>query len=140
MSLYLCVFEEPERDIELDGVEVGGYDDFHLFRASVAEELEQGRWGSRFPALMLHSDSDGTWEPGEVHVLEAELATIKREFESLGPVDFPDGWQAGLARALGLKPRSRAECYVDVDGEPLLDRLIALARLAHEGSSAIWFQ
>jgi len=89
---------------------------------------------------MMHADSDGTWSPGEARILEVELVTIKKEFELLRASGFPAGWQADLARTLGLKPSSKAECYIDIDGELLLDRLISVAHLAHERSSTIWFQ
>lgn len=36
MGLYLCVFVDDRTDTELDGVEVGGYDDFDALRHAVA--------------------------------------------------------------------------------------------------------
>ncbi len=49
MGLYLCVFADEATDEELEGVEVGGYDDFNLLRHAVADRLEPAGWGSRFP-------------------------------------------------------------------------------------------
>src|SRR5206468_1590548 len=60
MSLYLCIFRGDE---EIEGVEVGSYADFGRFRDTVAEKLEDGRQGSRFPLLQLHPDSEGEWDP-----------------------------------------------------------------------------
>jgi hypothetical protein len=140
MGLYLCVFADDATDEELQGVEVGGYDDFNLLRQAVADRLELAGWGSRFPVLMLHPDSDGTWSPQEASHLEAELLTIAGEFERLPPVAFPLGWQETVAKQLGLQPVSLLQCFIDVDGEPLVDRLIGLCREAQRIRRDIWFQ
>jgi hypothetical protein len=106
MGLYLCVFADEATDEELEGVEVGGYDDFDLLRRAAADRLEPAGWGSRFPVLMSHPDSDGTWSPQEASRLEAELLTIAGEFARLPPVAFPSGWQETVAKQLGLQPVS----------------------------------
>ncbi len=139
MGLYLCVFAEGGLDEEIEGVEVGSYDDFDRFRRAVGE-LEPGDWGSRFPVLMLHEDSDGTWSPDEAVALEKELLTIASELEKLPPREFPEGWQAESARTFGVVPTTLRDCFIDVDGEPLLDRLLQLARIAGEKRLPIWFQ
>jgi hypothetical protein len=139
MGLYLCVFSAGEDDEELDGVEVGSYDDFDRFRRAVAR-LEPEGWGSRFPVLMLHEDSDGTWSPEEAVQLRRELIVIALELGKLPPQGFPEGWQADVARQLGLTPASLRDCFIDVDGEALLDRLIGLAGLAGREGLLIWFQ
>jgi hypothetical protein len=139
MGLYRCVFAGGGLDEELEGVEVGSYDDFDRFRR-VAGELEPGGWGSRFPVLQLHEDSDGTWSPDEAVALELELLTIAAELEKLAPREFPPGWQADVAKQFGVVPASLKDCFIDVDGEPLLDRLVALARLAGRERLPIWFQ
>jgi Immunity protein 70 len=139
MGLYLCVFAGGGLDEELDGVEVGSYDDFDRFRRAV-NELEPGGWGSRFPVLMLHEDSDGRWSPDEAISLEMELLTIGEEMEKLAPQGFPAGWQADVAKQFGLSPKSLRDCFIDVDGEPLIDRLLELARLAGRERLPILFQ
>lgn len=63
MGLYLCIFAGDDGDEELDGVEVGGYDDFGEFPDLIARLLEGGTWASRFPVLMTHPDSHGDWGP-----------------------------------------------------------------------------
>jgi hypothetical protein len=140
MGLYLCVFADDATDEELDGVEVGGYGDFGLFRRTVAERLEPGGWGSRFPVLMSHPDSDGTWSPQEAALLETELLTIADEFARLPPVPFGSGWQQTVVRQLGLQPVSLLRCFIDVDGEPLVNRLVGLCRDAQRVRRDIWFQ
>lgn len=139
MGLYLCVFAAGGRDEELEGVEVGSYDDFDRFRGAV-HELEPGEWGSRFPVLMLHEDSDGAWSPDEAIALELELLTIASEFESLAPQPFPVGWQAEVAKHFGVVPKSLRDCFIDIDAEPLLDRLVELAGLAGREKLPILFQ
>jgi hypothetical protein len=142
MGLYLCVFAAPasESDDELEGVEVGSYADFGAFRDAVADRLEPDGWGSRFPLLMGHEDSDGEWTAGQVGDLAAELRVIRAEFEALPPGDFGAPWQAKLAESLGWQPASLAGCFLDVDGEPLLDRLIELTDVAARVSRPISFQ
>jgi hypothetical protein len=139
--LYLCVFASPTEDEEIDGVEVGSYDDFHLFRTTVAERLERGQWASRFPMLMSHSDSDGEWSSQQAVELERELRTIEQDLRELPPLGFPEGsWQRAVATRTGLVPASLADCFIDVDGESLLGRLRALAETAADHGCPISLQ
>lgn len=137
MGLYLCIFEG---DDELEGVEVGRYHDFGGFRDAVCERLESGRWASRFPVLMSHSDCDGAWSPDEARALDAELQVIGDELARLPPVPLPDDWQREVARTFGLHPANLGACFFDVDGEPLVERLRALCRCAVQRGLPILFQ
>jgi hypothetical protein len=140
MGLYLCVFENGAGDEEVDGVEVGSYEDFKVFRETISGKLENGKWGERFPVLMTHSDSDGVWSPSEAAALEDELSTIQRDLSQLPPVPLDSGWQGEVARRIALVPESLLQCFIDVDGELLVERLIGLARVARQSNSEIWFQ
>jgi hypothetical protein len=141
MGLYLCVFASPTEDIEIEGVEVGSYDDLHLLRSTVAGRLEGGEWGSRFPVLMSHSDCDGEWTEQEALTLSHELRTIGDELAALPPTGFvAESWQSGVAKMIGLVPSSLADCFIDVDGKPLLGRLRDLAEIAAERGCPISFQ
>ncbi|WP_417375971.1 Imm70 family immunity protein [Gimesia maris] len=137
MGLYLCVFDEDE---ELEGVEVGSYSDFEFFRSSVTELLEQGSAGSRFPTLINHADSDGEWSPIECETLKAELLAILEGFHQLPGVQFRAEWQQEVGDALGLEPSSFDDSFIDVDGEPLLDRLVHLCDVAIDRDCPILFQ
>ncbi|MCP4965517.1 MAG: hypothetical protein GY926_09800 [bacterium] len=139
MGLYLCIFEDGHHDNELDGVEVGSYTYFGDFREVIWQRLEGRDWGSRFPTLMNHVDSDGVWTPTECTVLVTELATISEKMERLPPQPLPDTVQQ-LMVEYSRAPISLADCFIDVDGTPLLDRLIALANAAADADLAIWFQ
>lgn len=140
MGLYLCVFENDTDDVDLDGVEVGGYDDFHAFRSAVHDHLERGPWGSRFPVLMTHEDSNGIWTAAQAATLEIELASIRDDFRGLPPATIPDGWQRDIALGRDLRPASLHESFFDIDGALLLDRLIDIARLAVRAGQPISFQ
>jgi hypothetical protein len=140
MGLYLCVFDRDGDDEELEGVDVGSYQDFGRLRSTVAQSLEPDGWGTRFPVLMSHPDSDGQWSPQEAVALEGELHTIAAELSRLPPQPVPPGWQAEVAGEFGLEPASLRDCFFDVDGEPLLDRLVELARTAVEAGAPILFQ
>jgi len=137
VGLYLCVFDNDE---ELEGVEVGSYSDFGEFRSSVEQLLESGLWGSRFPTLMMHWDSDGEWTAPDCQLLRQELTTIAAELAQLPGVEFRSEWQQQLGNSLGLRPASLCESFIDVDGEPLLIRLIQLCDLAIERQLPILFQ
>lgn len=137
MSLYLAVFEG---DVEIDGIDVGGYADFDALRSTVSTLLEQSRPGSRFPVLMLHSDCDGEWSATDSQLLAQELRTIALEFGKYPPSPYPADWQVNVARSIGLRPATLCDCYLDVDGESLLDRMIALSDLSHARGLPILLQ
>src|SRR5688572_10279375 len=138
MGLYLCVFDGDE---ELDGVEVGRYSDFKVLREAIARHLEEGRYGSRYRVLQIHEDSDGEWSPEESEKLEAELREMSARLRELPPGPYPGDWQAEVAKSMGLSaPTSLYDCFIDVDGEPLLERLIGLCQLARARSLPILFQ
>ena len=136
MSLYLCVFRGEE---EIDGLEVGSYDDFGRFRDGITERLENGNRGSRFPVLQLHADSEGEWCVDECRRLWKELEIVEKEFSELPPVALaPD--QKGISPELDFTPHTLAESLVDVDGESLLRRLAGLCRSSIDHNLPILFQ
>jgi hypothetical protein len=137
MGLYLCIFDD---DDELDGVEVGAYSDFAFFRNSVTELLEKGVAGSRYPTLILHADSDGEWSPPECETLKRELEDISNRLRELPAVQFRADWQKHVGKSLGLNPACLYDSFIDVDGEPLLERLQRLCDAAIQGNKPILFQ
>jgi len=138
MGLYLCVFDGDE---ELEGVEVGRYGDFGWFRDTVRDQLEGRVAGARFPTLMLHSDCDGSWSPSEAATLRKELQALSAALAKLPPVPLPaDDWQTTIAAERSLAPKSLLDCFFDVDGEPLLTRLMGLCDVAIERRLPILFQ
>jgi hypothetical protein len=140
MGLYLCVFASADEDDEVDGVEVGSYDDFRVLREVIAEKLVSGPWGSRFPVMMNQPDSDTEWTPAQSADLITELDEIWGEMSARPACPFPTGsWQAEVGRSLGLSPASLAESLIDVDGEPVLARLRGLAQASVEHQQPICF-
>jgi hypothetical protein len=137
MGLYLCVFAGDE---ELDGVEVGSYADFGALRETIRARLEGGEAGSRFPLLMTHSDCDGEWTSVEAAQLRVELETISLELSRLPPVEIGEGWKRSVARVLGLQPANLRDCFFEVNGEPLFDRLVRLCKHSVEAQAPILFQ
>ena len=137
MGLYLAVFDGDE---ELEGVEVGSYADFALFREA-ASRLEPGVSGPRFPTLMFHSDCDGSWSVDELARLQVELEQIANEFHQLPPLEpRADSWQHQVAGSLGITPTSLYDSLFDVDGEPLIERLLQLVRIARKHGREILLQ
>jgi hypothetical protein len=137
MGLYLCLFDGDE---EVDGLEVGPYTDFDTFRSCVVRELESGAAGSKFPTLILHSDCDGEWSPTEAEKLEKELVEIGDEFRRRPPIAISSDWQKQVVKRFGLKMNNLNDCFFDVDGEPLLERLINLAKISQGRNLPILFQ
>jgi hypothetical protein len=137
MGLYLTIFDDND---EIDGVEVGSYSDFSYIRNIIVDRLENGVAGSRFPTLMLHSDCDGEWSHEEASNLELELNIIKKEFVKLPTVPYNSEWQNDVAKTFGIKPKNLFECFFDVDGEPLLERILELSKLSQELKLPILFQ
>lgn len=130
MGLVLCVYEGRESGDDLDGFQVGSYGDFGAWRDFIAAALENGEWGSRFPTLMMHSDCDGEWSPEACVTLQQELQTIRSEMERLPVVPFNSSWQQQVAEEFGLVPQSALDCFINVDGENLVDAIARLADLA----------
>ena len=137
MGLYLCVFDGED---DVDGVDVGGYADFNALREHIVRQLEGGTAGSRFPTLVLHSDCDGEWSVEECRVLREELATIASELRATPAVQMASDWQRSVAKSIGLVPRNAFESFVDVDGEPLIQRLQELVDGALRRGRPITFQ
>ncbi len=137
MGLYLCAFIDDE---EIEGVEVGSYADFNCFREAVVAVVEDGVRGSRCPTLVNHHDSDGEWSPEEASRLVGELDYIAKVFKEVPPVDFNSSWKKRVAASLGFTPKSLLECFFDVDGEPLVDRLRGLAEKSVQAGVPILFQ
>jgi hypothetical protein len=137
MSLYLCIFDGNE---ETAAVEVGGYADFDALRQYIVAELEEGRAGSRFPTLILHSDCDGLWSVDDCVRLRDELAAIIAAMRLRPSVPPSWAWQREMAQETGRKPRSALESFLDVDGEVLLEQLEGLVRAALASGRPILFQ
>ena len=138
MGLYLCVFDGDE---EVDGVEIGSYADFGDFRDAVGAAVGSELPGTALPVLQGHSDCDGSWSIADCAVLKSELETASKILGRKSPMAWPGSWQAGVAKSLGLEPAaSLLECFIDVDGEPLVARLIGLCETALRAEEPILFQ
>jgi hypothetical protein len=137
MGLYLCIFDGVD---ELEGIQVGSYADFNFFRSAVTRVAEGGVAGCRFPTLINHHDSDGEWSPSECSLLVKELELIGDAFQNSPAIDFNSRWQSDVARKNGIAPANLAECFFDIDGEPLLERLKKLAERGIRTGLPILFQ
>jgi hypothetical protein len=137
MGLYLCVFKEDE---ELEGVEVGSYADFNFFRDAVTATVEKGQAGSVCPRLVNHRDCDGAWSVEESAALLDELRAIEETLAQYPPVEFNSPWKKEVAQLFGVAPGNLLECFFDVDGEPLLQRMRDIAEASVKNSAPILFQ
>jgi Immunity protein 70 len=138
MGLYLCVFASTGE--ELDGVEVGSYADFDFFRDAVRAVVENGVNASSCPVLQNHSDCDGEWSSAEAALLKAELRRISDVMSNHPAIEHNSKWKNEVARTMGLNPHTLLECFFDVDGEPLVDRLIGLCQVSVDSGYPIVFQ
>jgi hypothetical protein len=120
--------------VELSAVETETEDDFMYFRDSVCMALEDNDFGSRFPVFQHKFFSD--WDADEVAALERELSRMHADMRRLPP-NPPDGNWASKLAVSARQPETLAEVFIDKTGAPLLEGLIALARLAREKGLAI---
>jgi hypothetical protein len=88
----------------------------------------------------LHSACDGSWSPDDCSVLGEALQTIQSEFKRLPPIQALGEWQTSVVKSLGVTIQNLDDCFFDVDGESLTERLIGLARLAHQRREPVLFQ
>jgi hypothetical protein len=137
MSLYLCVFDG---DVEVDGVDLGGYEDFDMFRGAVARFLEDGQAGSRFVTLMNHSDCDGEWDVAECERLSVELTAIGQAFRALPAVERLQGWQLDVAQNTSVYSHTLFDSFIDVDGVPVIESILRLCAVAKQKNRPILFQ
>jgi len=138
MGLYLCIFNNEED--EIDGLEIGRYEYFGLFRDSVTKHLENENWGSIYPILVTHSDCDGVWTPEECRDLLIELEEIKESFMKLPPDNDIINYKKEIFNLFGIKKENLYDCFVDTDGENIIDRLQVLCKKAIEHDLDIMFQ
>ena len=137
MGLYLCIFCD---DLDVDGVDVGGYADFNSLRDYIVRELENGVAGSQYPTFVLHSDCDGEWSLSDCEKLKHEIPKIINAMQQGAAVSFVSDWQKALAKSIGLNSRNAFESFIDVDGEFLMERLHGLVGNALTRSLPISFQ
>jgi len=138
MGLYLCVFDEA--DNELEGVEVGSYEDFNFFRDAVVVAVENGKAGSVCPMLNTHSDDDGKWESEDAGHLLTELSQIAEVMRRYPPSELNSEWKKEAAKTFGISPNTLLDCFFDIDGEPLVERLRELAKVSISSGQPILFQ
>lgn len=138
MGLYLVIFDE--NDDEIEGVEVGRYRDFGVFRENVELVYGLTKAQGEFSTLMLHSDCDGEWHPRDCQNLLLELNLIKNDFKKKPPITFNNGWQDDIKKAKHLPNNNLYESFIDVDGELLIERLIDLVELSIKKDKPILFQ
>jgi hypothetical protein len=86
----------PYRD--MPGVEVGAYADFGRLRDYIVRKLEGGKFGSRFPDLMVHSDCDGEWSAEQGLLLRRDITDIIDSRKQRPSVPFSSGWQQSPSR------------------------------------------
>ncbi|MGE6919881.1 Imm70 family immunity protein [Achromobacter kerstersii] len=138
MGLYLCVFDASGE--ELEGVEIGAYADFKVFRDAVTLNVEGGVRGSVCPVLQGHSDCDGEWSPRESRDLLIEFDNIEKALSKLPSVEFNSDWKRQVSKVYALSPKNLLECFFDVDGELLITRLRQLAVVSVNSEQPILFQ
>jgi hypothetical protein len=137
MSLYLCVFDDSD---ELDGIDVGSYEDFGRFRDAILNEIENGDRGSRFPTLMLHSDCEGEWDVDGCRRLRTELVEVSAALQAIPSVGDLSEWQSKILEETGRRPENRYDEFIDVDGQSLVARLSDLCDQAIRAGLPILFQ
>jgi hypothetical protein len=138
MGLYFCIFDDHED--EVDAVEIGTYADYARFTETVTREVESGKLGSVCPMLTLHHDSDGTWSAEDCQKLLDELRVIEEVFRQKPPKPFDVDWMREVAIERGLSSKSLYECFIDIEGDFLVERLKSLCQTSIQTGHPIVFQ
>jgi hypothetical protein len=137
MSLYLAIYRDED---EIDSVEVGKYSDFNNFREVIANELENKRYGSVYPTLQNHIDSDGEWSVEQSAELRLELLDIKSRLKDKPICQISEKWKLETVKSNGIILENLDDCFFDVDGELLTSRLILLCEKSINEQLPIIFQ
>ncbi|PCI24164.1 hypothetical protein COB57_05640 [Candidatus Peregrinibacteria bacterium] len=137
MGLYLCILD---KETEIDGIDVGSYQDYNDFIDTVVTFCENKEKGSVFPILTLHHDSDGTWTTAECIVLKEYFQAIKKQLKQENPIIYSNNWKENVLKESQIIPINLDESFFDVNGNNLIDRLIALCNLSIEKDLPIVFQ
>jgi len=137
MGLYLCAFIDNE---EMDGIEIGSYEYFGIFRDYVNILIENCEPGSVCPKLIMHSDCDGEWSTQECKDLLKELSVIRDVFKKTDPQDAPIEMKKDLFNHYKIKPNSLYDCFIDVDGKNMIERLAQLCLDVIAAETKILFQ
>ena len=138
MGLYLCIFDGD--GTEIHGLEVGLYRCFGTFRQLAASYVDRGVLQRNMRVLLNHMDCDGTWSAQECRELLEELAELKRVFLEEPPSKEVCAEKAEIFRHFGLNPGNLFECFVDSDGEFLIDRMIKLCEQSAASGWPVVFQ
>lgn len=139
MGLYLSLFDCEEK--EINGVEIGSYEYFGFFRDSINEIVENSsQWGIVCPNIMIHSDCDGRWEPENCKEIISELQKIKIKFQITPSCQKIIDLKKEIINLYGIQPANLYDCFVDVDGENLIERLKELCECAYIKKLDILFQ
>lgn len=138
MGLYLCIFDASGDEVE--GVEVGSYADFNFFRDAVVATVENGAEETVCPTLYNHADNDGEWTSDESKRLLKELEEIAAVMNKYPPVELNADWKKQVAKIFGLNPQTLGECFFDVDGESLIERIRHLVQVSVDSGQPILFQ
>lgn len=94
MGLDACLCSKQSINVMINGenvdlsrgVRIGSYGWVNSLRSTICKNLENCRWGSKYPVLQNHSDCDGKYTPKQSKSLLAELLEIK---ERLKKVRYP---------------------------------------------------
>jgi hypothetical protein len=80
-----------------------------------------------------------TWTAMEAGQLEVELLSVADELSRLPRIEL-QGSSKAAAEEFSLVPQSLYECFLDVDGEPLVDRILDVVRASMLSDQPILFQ
>lgn len=124
---------EPAGSLERPAFEVRGLP--RLLRVEPGERRRASEWlpsgaGELFGVVAV---GHPRWPCSAIH------ASTSARSQTVIPCRRWNGSGKRLVKRLGLQPVSLLHCFIDVDGEPLVDRLVGLCREAQRVRRDIWF-
>ena len=87
--------------------QIGNGDFLHSFFSTVSYNLENGKWGSRFPTIM-NELYQGTLDKDNVETAIVELKKIQLELQAFSPdkMCIRDRLNSGLSKTVPVRPLS----------------------------------
>lgn len=120
---------------------IGTGDFFHSFFSTICGNLENMKWGSKYP-IVMNNLYEGEISVKDIHEAQKELKTIKEEFSKISPdkiiwdienLEKRPPWGNNISKDI----KNLSDYFVTSDGENLFDVLNEAMYEAMQENSAL---
>jgi len=131
MTLYVGVFDG---DTEIEGTVIGHYSDYGALLDKIKETLDP----SIIQNLKSSTDCNEVWDKPMCEDMMFELMKIRERFVVLNPVHHIGVFEHNECHWRNAKNLN--ECYLTVDGEPIIDVLLRYCSMVNGNGREVVFQ